>query len=75
VGLKGFSADPIFDASLFVELRKRIGTTTFDKLNVDIIKSVSEQKMKNTSRSNYKIKQIKRITIRSNHFPIRGNYK
>jgi hypothetical protein len=44
VGLKGFSADPIFDASLFVELRKRIGTTTFDKLNVDIIKSVSEQK-------------------------------
>lgn len=42
VGLKGFCATPIFDASLFVELRKRIGTDAFDKLNIDLIKSVSQ---------------------------------
>ena len=42
VGLKGFCTRPIFDASLFVEIRKRIGATTFDKLNTDLIKSISK---------------------------------
>jgi hypothetical protein len=42
VGLKGFCSKPIFDASLFVEIRKRIGASTFDKLNGDLIKSISE---------------------------------
>ena len=44
VGLKGFCPNPIFDASLFVELRKRIGASTFDKLNSDLIKSISKSK-------------------------------
>ena len=43
VGLKGFSVEPIFDASLFVEIRKRIGATTFDQLNLDLIKSASQE--------------------------------
>lgn len=42
VGLKGFCSKPIFDASLFVEIRKRIGASTFDKLNGELIKSISE---------------------------------
>ena len=42
VGLKGFCSKPIFDASLFVEIRKRIGATTFDKLNTKLIKSISQ---------------------------------
>lgn len=42
VGLKGFCSRPIFDASLFVEIRKRIGANTFDKLNIDLIESISE---------------------------------
>lgn len=42
VGLKGFCSKPIFDASLFVEIRKRIGADTFDKLNTDLIRSISE---------------------------------
>lgn len=43
VGLKGFSTKPVFDPSLFVEIRKRVGADVFDSLNVDLIKSVSEQ--------------------------------
>jgi hypothetical protein len=46
VGLKGFCSEPIFDASLFVEIRKRIGAGTFDKLNSELIKSFSEPKDK-----------------------------
>lgn len=42
VGLKGFCSKPIFDASLLVEIRKRIGANTFDKLNTDLIKSISK---------------------------------
>jgi hypothetical protein len=44
VGLKGFSTQPIFDASLFVEIRKRIGAELFDTLTVDLIKSASAKK-------------------------------
>lgn len=57
VGLKGFCSKPIFDASLFVEIRKRIGASTFDKLNTDLIKSVSQsedekqQSKKNTHKN------------------------
>ncbi len=46
VGLKGFCSKPIFDASLFVEIRKRIGASTFDKLNTDLIQSISESEDK-----------------------------
>ena len=43
VGLKEFNPDPIFDPSLFVEIRKRVGKDIFDSLNVKLIKSVSEE--------------------------------
>ena len=42
IGLKGFCTKAVFDASLFVEIRKRIGASTFDKLNCDLIQSFSE---------------------------------
>lgn len=41
VGLKEFQTDKIFDSSLFVTIRKRIGKTQFDTLNVKLIKSLS----------------------------------
>lgn len=43
IGLKGFQTEPIFDPSLFVEIRKRIGSEDFDELNVTLIKSVSAE--------------------------------
>lgn len=46
VGLRAFSTAPIFDPSLFVEIRKRVGANTFDELNKNLIKSVSELKDK-----------------------------
>jgi len=52
VGLKEFNPEPIFDPSLFVEIRKRVGKDIFDSLNVKLIKSVSEkndEKQNNTS--------------------------
>jgi len=54
VGLKGFSTQPIFDASLFVEIRKRIGAELFDTLNVDLIKSISAKKDKQPSSNSKK---------------------
>ncbi len=44
VGLKEFTIDPVFDPSLFVEIRKRVGHKFFDSLNRDLIRSVSEKK-------------------------------
>jgi IS5 family transposase len=41
VGLKEFSSAPIFDPSLFVEIRKRAGASAFDALNVALIRSLS----------------------------------
>ena len=46
VGLKEFNPEPIFDPSLFVEIRKRVGKDLFDSLNVKLIKSFSEKKDK-----------------------------
>lgn len=46
VGLKEFTPDPVFDPSLFVDIRKRVGHELFDTLNSDLIKSVSQQKDK-----------------------------
>ena len=50
VGLKEFSSSPIFDPSLFVEIRKRVGASTLDELNKSLIKSVSEPKDKKQGR-------------------------
>jgi len=44
IGLKEFNPHPVFDPSLFVDIRKRVGHKTFDSLNVELIKSVSKQK-------------------------------
>ncbi|NQY11532.1 MAG: IS5 family transposase [Flavobacteriales bacterium] len=44
VGLKEFSPHPVFDPSLFVEIRKRVGPNIFDTLNAKLIKSISEEK-------------------------------
>jgi len=54
VGLKSFQAGPIFDPSLFVEIRKRIGAEAFDELNVNLIKSVSTGKDKRHIRNSRK---------------------
>lgn len=43
VGLKEFTKDPVFDPSLFVSIRKRVGADVFDKLNVCLIKSISQK--------------------------------
>jgi transposase, IS5 family len=41
VGLEEFSPYPVFDPSLFVEIRKRIGHENFDELTKDLIRSFS----------------------------------
>ena len=41
VGLEEFNPRPVFDPSLFVEIRKRIGYEKFDKLTKDLILSLS----------------------------------
>ncbi len=41
VGLKEFTIEPVFDPSLFVQIRKRVGRKVFDSLNADLIRSVS----------------------------------
>jgi len=46
VGLKEFNPNPIFDPSLFVEIRKRIGNDIFDSLNAKLIKAASEEEDK-----------------------------
>ena len=46
LGLEEFTTEEIFDASLFVEIRKRIGKESFDILNEQLIKSVSWEKDK-----------------------------
>lgn len=46
VGLKEFNPHPVFDPSLFVDIRKRVGADIFDSLNVELIKSVSHKEDK-----------------------------
>lgn len=43
LGLKGFSIEPVFDPSLFVEIRKRVGADVFDILSADLIESISSE--------------------------------
>ncbi len=46
VGLKEFTTQPVFDPSLFVDIRKRVGHKVFDSLNVELIKSVNQKEYK-----------------------------
>ena len=39
IGLKEFNPNPVFDPSLFVEIRKRVGHQAFDSLSIELIKS------------------------------------
>jgi len=43
VGLKAFQTKKVFDSSLFVAIRKRIGKEEYDKLNVNLIQSLSKK--------------------------------
>ncbi len=43
VGLKEFTTQPVFDPSLFVDIRKRAGHKVFDSLNVELIKSIIQK--------------------------------
>ena len=46
IGLKEFTIKPVFDPSLFVEIRKRIGKESFDELNELLIKSATGEEDK-----------------------------
>ena len=46
IGLKEFDPQPVFDPSLFVEIRKRVGHEAFDSLTVDLINTVSQEEDK-----------------------------
>ena len=43
IGLEEFDPHPVFDPSLFVEIRKRVGVDTFDALSVELIQSFSSK--------------------------------
>jgi IS5 family transposase len=43
-GLAGFTTDPVFDPSLFVDIRRRLGSAAFDKLNQRIIEKAEAMK-------------------------------
>jgi IS5 family transposase len=45
-GLKGFQSDPPFDASLFVDIRKRMGADKFDEFNETVIRRAESLKPK-----------------------------
>jgi transposase, IS5 family len=54
IGLKEFTTDPVFDPSLFVEIRKRVGNKLFDTLNTELIKSVTQKKDTRHNKKNKK---------------------
>ena len=45
-GLKGFQNEPPFDASLFVDIRKRMGADKFDQFNETVIRKAESLKPK-----------------------------
>lgn len=54
VGLKEFTVNPVFDPSLFVTIRKRVGRKMFDSLNADLIRSVKGEKDQRHNKKNKK---------------------
>ncbi len=46
IGYSGFSYDPVFDASLFVDLRKRFGADQINEINELIMGLVTEEEVK-----------------------------
>ena len=51
IGLEEFNPNPVFDPSLFVEIRKRVGHIQFDQLTVKLMKDVSVKEKKKASKS------------------------
>ena len=49
IGLKEFIPHPVFDPSLFVELRKRVGADVFDLLNTKLIMAISKDNGDNST--------------------------
>ncbi len=43
LGLTEFTIKPVFDPSLFVDIRKRVGAYIFDSLNIDLLQSISDK--------------------------------
>lgn len=43
IGLSIFQTKKVFDPSLFVTIRKRLGKAVFEKLNIELIKSLSDK--------------------------------
>ncbi len=58
LGLDVFQSKALFDASLFVTLRKRMGGSTFEAFNHLLIKKVNEVNTKQIQRDKIKKKQI-----------------
>ena len=58
-----FNPDPIFDASLFVEIRKRMNKEAFDLMNQMIIEEVSKEQDK---------KHIKKAKSKNQSTPNKG---
>ena len=54
VGLKEFKVAPVFDASLFVEIRKRVGHKQFDSLSADLIRTIKGDKDQKHNKKNKK---------------------
>jgi hypothetical protein len=54
IGLKEFDPKPVFDPSLFVEIRKRVGHDVFDSLSVELISSVTKKKDQRHNKKNKK---------------------
>lgn len=69
-GFRQFTIKPAFDASLFVELRKRVGIEEFDKMNQEIIK-LSEQK-KGNKRKPDPNKKVQKDDISTGHSQAKG---
>ena len=51
IGYSGFSSEPVFDPSLFVDLRKRFGADQINEINETIMGLVSEEKKDNNEES------------------------
>jgi len=51
IGYSGFSSEPVFDPSLFVDLRKRFGANQINEINEAIMGLVREEKKDNNEES------------------------
>jgi transposase, IS5 family len=76
-GLKSFQCKPPFDASLFVDIRKRLGDKKFDAFNSEIIRKYQEieQVKKGKSKQNQSTTKNEDQTQTKTETPNRGTLK